>query len=418
MNVERLVTNIGQLVTAPGAGALRGRAMYDLHVTRDAAVAISDGRIAWCGTRRAWHGSANAEIDAGGMCVMPGLVDPHTHLVWGGDRLADFEARASGVTYEALLASGGGIRHTVRCTNESSDDSLVTAAVDRVDRMLRAGSTTIEVKSGYGGDLAGERRQLEIIRRLASAVQARIAPTMLCHLPPTEARERIAFIREATTNSIPDVARASLATAVDVFVEREAFTVSEAEALLRAASASGLAVKVHADQFAPLGGTELAVALGALSVDHLEASGPAQVAALAASDTVAVLLPGVSLHLGIAPAPGRALIDAGAIVAIGTDCNPGSAPLFSMALAMALAVRLNGLTPVEAFVAATANAAAALGLPDVGRIVPGARADLLLLRCEDWRQLPYVLGDDLVARVFVGGQEIPQRAPRTGAIIG
>ena len=193
---------------------------------------------------------------------------------------------------------------------------------------------------------------------------------------------------------------------MDIFIEREAFSVADADQVLRAARRAGLSCKAHTDQFHAIGGTELAIAHGALSVDHLEASGPGQVAALAAGNTVGVVLPGVSLHLGLPAAPARALVQAGAIVAVGTDCNPGSSPLFSMAMAMALAVRLNGLSPAEALTACTANAAAALGLPDVGRIAPSMCADLLVLRSADWRDLPYTLGDDVVQRVFIAGTEL------------
>ncbi|HYW51737.1 MAG TPA: imidazolonepropionase [Gemmatimonadaceae bacterium] len=407
MKADRLLTNIGQLVTCAGEGAARGHAMRELAVTTDAAVAIAAGRIVWCGRRADWHGTAGDEVDAGGAAVVPGFVDPHTHLVWGGDRLADFEARASGASYESILARGGGIRHTVACTNAATDDDLLTAARSRAMQMLRAGSTTIEIKSGYGGDRAGEVRQLDVIRTLSTMIPARIAATMLFHLPPTDDAGRTGFLDDAVTNWIPSLAASQLATAVDVFIEREAFSVPAASMLLRAARAAELRVKAHADQFTAIGGTEMAISLGALSVDHLEASGALQIAALAASGTCATLLPGVTLHLGLPAAPGRALIDAGAVVAIGTDCNPGSSPLFSMGLALALAVRLNGLTPAEALTAATANAAAALGMPDVGRIAPGMRADLLVLRSGDWRDLPYVLGAEMIARVVVAGRDLP-----------
>jgi len=227
---------------------------------------------------------------------------------------------------------------------------------------------------------------------------------MLFHLPPRDASERDAYMRAAVSDWMPAIADAAVA-AVDVFIERDAFTIIEADALLRAARAHGLPCKAHTDQFTAIGGTQLAVSLGALSVDHLEASGPAEVSAIAASRTVGVMLPGVTLHLHMAAADGRALIDAGAAVAVGTDCNPGSSPLFSMSLAMALAVRLNGLTPAEALIGCTVNAAAALALSDRGRIAPGQRADFLVLRSADWRDLPYTLGDDAVARVFIAGTE-------------
>ncbi len=406
MKVARLVTNVAQLVTPGGAGALHGRQMRALDVITDAAIAINAGRIVWCGPRREWRGSAVEEVDANGCAVVPGLVDPHTHTVWGGDRLADFDARASGVAYEAILAQGGGIRHTVAATRNSSDATLLATAIARVERMTRAGATTIEIKSGYGLTRHDEFRQLDTIRVLTAHVPAQISTTMLFHLPPKQDAERAAFVHESVHEWIPQIAADGAATAIDVFIEREAFTLGEADLLFRAARQAGLACKAHADQFSAIGGTELAIAHGALSVDHLEASGPAQITALARSATVGVVLPGVSLHLGLPAAPGRALIDAGAVVAVGTDCNPGSSPLFSMSLALALAVRLNGLTPAEALTAATANAAAALGNERVGRIAPEMCADFLILRSADWRDLPYTLGDDVISRVFIAGSEI------------
>ncbi len=407
MLVDQLLTNVAQLVTPAGSGVVRGAAMKHLHVIRDAAIAITAGRIVWRGHRNEFTGSSRTEIDAQGCAVVPGLVDPHTHVVWGGDRLADFDARSSGVSYENILASGGGIRQTVAQTNASDELALQASAMQRLQRMMRAGASTIEIKSGYGSTWMGESRQLDVIRALSFRVPARLAATMLFHVPPADESARVAYIREAVRDWIPSLARDDRATAIDVFIEREAFSLAEADLLMRAARQEGLACKAHADQFTAIGATELAIAHGALSVDHLEASGPRQITALAESATVGVLLPGVTLHLGLPAAPGRALVDAGAAVAVGTDCNPGSSPLFSMSLALALAVRLNGLTPAEALTAATANAAAALHMADVGRIAPGMSADLLILRSADWRDLPYTLGDDAVGRVIIAGFELP-----------
>ncbi|HEY0777146.1 MAG TPA: imidazolonepropionase, partial [Gemmatirosa sp.] len=315
----------------------------------------------------------------------------------------------AGVAYEAILARGGGIRHTVRATAAADVDTLVAAARPRLAALAREGATTVEVKSGYGFAPDAELRSLEAIAQLRDTADATpggptVVPTLLVHLPPADPAAREPYVAAVVDTLVPTVARRGLAAAVDVFVEREAFTVGEADAILGAARAHGLAVKLHADQFHAVGGVALAVRYGALSVDHLEASGPAQVAALAASATVATVLPGVTLHLGLPPAPARALVDAGAAVAVGTDCNPGSSPLFSPALALALAVRLNGLTPAESLVACTANAAAALGLADRGWLGAGARADLLVLDADDWRELPYALGWPVVARRFVAGR--------------
>jgi len=407
---DLLVVNVGQLATPAGAcgdGALRGARHGALAITPRAALAVCNGRIAWAGPADAWRGEARRVLDAGGAAVVPGLVDPHTHLVWAGDRLADFEARARGESYEAILARGGGIRHTMRCTAAATVDELVALARPRLAALVHSGATTVEIKSGYGFTDDAELRMLRAVAALRAHTPAELVPTLLLHVPPADPAERTAYVAHACEVLVPRVAREGLAEAVDVFVEREAFTVEEAARLLDAARAHGLAGKLHADQFHALGGAEMAAARGTLSVDHCEASGPAQVAALAASSTVATLLPGVSLHLGLPPAPGRALVDAGAAVALGTDCNPGSSPVYSAALPAALAVRLNGLTPAEALVAVTANAAAALGRRDRGRLAAGCRADFLVLDAEDWRELMYALGRNVMGRMVVGGRAVP-----------
>ena len=397
---ETLFTNIRQLVT-PGAGVQRGAAMRDLTVIPDAAMLVSGGVIRWVGPRAQAPGNVQ-EHDLGGVAVLPGLTDPHTHAVWAGDRLADFEARISGVPYEEILARGGGIRSSMRATGAASVEELVALARPRLRALHASGATTAEVKSGYGLDFDAELRMLRAVRVLQAEFQ--LVPTLLIHVPPTEGRAE--YVQAVCHDLIPGVARDGLATAVDVFTEREAFTVEETRAILQAAQAHGLQIKLHADQFRAIGGTELACELGALSVDHLEASGPAQIAALAASNTVATILPGVTLHLGLPAAPGRALIDAGAAVAVGTDLNPGSSPVFSTQLALALAVRLCRLTPAEALTACTVNAAAALGLSDRGTLAPGQRADFLALHSHDWRDLPYMLGASPVRSVFVSGTEL------------
>ena len=407
MIADRLLTGISQLVSTAGVGAAHGLAMSALDVIPDAAVAIAGEHIAWAGPRSAWHGRAATEQHLGGRAVLPGLVDPHTHAVWAGDRLADFEARVSGVAYESILAQGGGIRSTMQHTAAATADALLALAEPRIRALMRSGATTIEVKSGYGFSKVAELASLGVIATLATRCQPGIEATLLIHVPPADPAERPDYLAMVTNELIPEVARRGLARAVDIFVERESFTLAEAAAVFAAARANALSVKAHVDQFHAIGGVELAIGHGALSVDHLEASGPAQIRALGESGrTVAVILPGVTLHLGIAAAPARALIEAGAAVAVGTDLNPGSSPLFSTQQALALAVRLNRLTPAEALTAATANAAAALGRGDIGRIRPGARADLLVLGSADWRDLPYTLGGSPVEQLFIAGHEV------------
>ncbi len=406
MKTELLITGISQLVTAQGAEAKHGRRMGELSVRKDAALAISGGRIDWVGTKGDWVGTAESTVDLGGVAVLPGLIDPHTHAVWAGDRLADFEARTAGATYEQILLAGGGIRSTVRATAAASVEELAALAKPRVQALVRSGATTIEVKSGYGFTMSAEIVMLEAIAKLAAETPARMVATLLIHIPPVDAGERARYVEEVCSALIPEAARRGLASAVDVFVEREAWQVAEAEQMFACAKRFGLAVKLHSDQFHSIGGVELGVRVGALSVDHLEAAGEAQIDALAASRTIATILPGVSLHLGIPAAAGRRLMDAGAAVAVGTDLNPGSSPLFSSAAALGLAVRMNGLTAQEAIVAGTVNAACALGLSDRGRLEVGCVADFVVLHDKDWRELVYVLGANPVREVWVGGRRV------------
>lgn len=406
MRADLLVTGISQLVTARGPGPKRGGAMRELHVIEDAALAITDGRIAWLGPRSAWSGTLDTTVDLNHRAIVPGLIDPHTHAIWAGDRLADFDARTSGVPYEAILARGGGIWSTVRATASCPEEQLVALALPRIDELLRSGATTIEVKSGYGFTPDAELTMLRAIRALSAATPARIVPTLLIHVPPRDPSQRANYVTDICTTLIPQVARERLAHAVDIFVEKEAWHILEAEQILSSAQRHGLAVKLHTEQFQRIGGLELGLRLGALSVDHLEACVPDQFPAIAASQTIATILPGVTLHLGLPPAPGRALIDAGAAVAVGTDLNPGSSPLFSQAAALALAVRLNGLTAAEALVAGTVNAACALGLPAAGRVEPGLPADFLVFNSPDWRDLVYTLGTNPVREVWIAGRQI------------
>jgi imidazolonepropionase len=406
MNADLLVTGITQLATGTGAGPKYGAQMREVSVTENAAIAIRDGRFVWIGRATEWHGTPSSTVDFGGRAVIPGLVDPHTHAVWAGDRLRDFEARTSGVAYEEILAAGGGIWSTIRATMSASDDELVSLAERRIWTLVNSGATVVEVKSGYGFTVAGELRLLEVIGAVASRVPIRIIPTLLIHIPPSDRSEHDAYIEQIQSELIPEIARRRLATAVDVFVEKEAWSAKQAEPMLTCALEHGLRVKLHAEQFHSVGGLELGLRLKALSIDHLEACKPQQYSLFRNSPTFATVLPGVSLHLGIPRSPGRALIDAGAAVAVGTDLNPGSSPLFSTGAALGLAVRLNGLTSQEALVAGTVNAACALSLDDVGRIEAGAQADFAVLESPNWRDLIYTMGANPVREVWCRGRRI------------
>lgn len=406
MTADLLITGVSQLVTAQGPEAKRGHDMDAVAIVEEAAIAVSGGAIRWAGKRRDWNGEAATTVDVGGRAVVPGLIDPHTHAVWAGDRLNDFDARSSGATYEEILAAGGGIRSTIGATALATREQLVALAEPRVASLIASGATTIEIKSGYGFTPQAEIIMLEAIQSLVDRIPARILATLLIHIPPAKPMERSRYVMQVCDDLIPEVARRKLATAVDLFVEKEAWSVAEAELMLRAAMKHGLAVKLHTDQFHSIGGVELGVRMAALSVDHLEAAGTEQIAQVAASSVIATIVPGVALHLGIPAATGRKLIDAGAAVAVGTDLNPGSCPLFSTSAAMALAVRINGLTAKEALVAATVNAACALGIGDAGRIEAGCRADFLVLESSDWRDLAYTLGANAVREVWIGGRKV------------
>jgi imidazolonepropionase len=406
MKADTLITGISQLVTATGAGPKRGRAMCELKIVKRAAVAISAGLIVWTGRESDWTGEAETTVDAGGRAVVPGLVDPHTHAVWAGERLADFDARTSGSTYEEILAAGGGIRSTIHATAAAAQDDLVALAKPRIDSLIASGATTIEVKSGYGFTPDAELAMLEAIQSLSKISPARIIPTLLIHIPPAIAADRSSYMMQVCEELVPEAARRKLATAVDIFIEKEAWQVAEAQQFIDRAKRYGLSIKLHSDQFHCIGGVELGISVGAMSIDHLEASGAEQIASIAASSTIATVLPGVSLHLGIPAAPGRKLIEAGAAVAVGTDLNPGSSPLFSTAEALALSVRLNGLTAQEALVAGTINAACALGIKNAGRIEAGCLADFLVLLGNDWRELIYTLGANSVRDVWIGGKRV------------
>jgi imidazolonepropionase len=406
-----LLTGIGQLVTADGPGPRRGAAQAELRRIDGAALAIRDGRVAWIGRAVDWHGRAARTVDLAGRAVVPGLVDPHTHLLWAGDRHDDLEARLSGVPYELILMRGGGIRSTVRATAAADRGPLVAAARARLASLAASGATTVEVKSGYGGDADGELASLEAIAALGAAAPVRVVPTLLVHVPDPD--DRAGHLRDVIERLLPEVAARALARRVDVFVEREAFSAAEAERVFVAARRLDFDLTLHADQFHRVGGVDLAVRLGVRSIDHLEVTGPAEIAALARASVgggdrpsgrpVATLLPGASLELGGRHAPGRALIDAGVAVAVASDLNPGSSPVYSTSLALALSLRLNGLRPAEALVAGTVNAAAALGLDDVGWLGPGSRADLVVLPEGDWRALVAGLGGPGPLEVWAAG---------------
>jgi imidazolonepropionase len=338
-------------------------------------------------------------------------VDCHTHAVFGKPRLDDHARRAAGASYEAIAAAGGGILDSLRDFRARSEDELVDLTAARLLTLLAHGSTTVEVKSGYGLDLAAEQKSLRVVRRLAELLPLSLVPTFLgAHaIPPEYASQRSAYVALVANQMIPAIAAERLASACDVFCEPGAFTVPETRVILESARRHGLAIKLHADEFAGSGGAELGVELGAMSVDHLAAISSQGIAALGGSGTVAVLLPGTMVFLGRrTQAPARALIAAGAAVALATDFNPGSSPTVSLPLVMALGVSQLGMDHAETVVAATVNAAAALGLAgDRGQIATGFRADVLDCAVNDWREVPYWLGPNRVSAVWTAGSACP-----------
>jgi len=398
--VRLLVRDLAQLVTpSGGASPLRGEGLGEVDVLEDAFVLCEGGKIAAVGRMQDLEPFAGdvVELDGRGLSAIPGLVDCHTHACFAGDRVEEFALRASGASYEELHAAGGGILSTVRATRAAGEDGLRAAVRRHRTSMLRSGTTTFESKSGYGLDRDTE---LASLRAIADAGGV---PTWLgAHGVPSEFEDADAYLDFALSEVLP--AAASLAEAADVFVERGAFDVPQARRYLTACAEAGLALRLHGDQFSEQGAVGLAIELRARSIDHLEATGEAGVTALSQSEVAAVLLPASALFLGRPMPPGRALVEAGAIVALATDFNPGSAFCESLPLVTSLAATQLKLSPAEALAACTVNAAHVLGRADrLGRLVPGYAADLVLIDAPDWRYLAYHLGADLVAGVIRSG---------------
>lgn len=401
-----LVRDLAQVATPAGATApLRGAALREVDVVEDAYVLVHDGTIEAVG-RMADLGSLGEEVeelDGRGLSAIPGLVDCHTHPAFAGDRANEFALRARGATYEELLAAGGGILSTTRATRAAGYAALVEIVARHRDAMLAHGTTTFEGKSGYGLDRDTELAQLEAVRDAGGV------PTWLgAHAVPPEHPDADAYVDWAVEHVLPDAAR--IAVAADVFVEGGTFDVEQARRYLLACREAGLVLRIHGDQLSEIGAVPLAIELGAWSIDHLEATGPEGVAALASSDVVGVLLPVAALYLGRPMPPGRALVDAGAGIALATDFNPGSAFCESLPVVCTLACTQLRLTPEEALAACTVNAAHVLGLADRGRIAAGRRADLVLLDAPDWRHLAYHLAGDVVRTVIREGRVVHSRA--------
>ena len=411
---DSLFLNASQVVTCAGpARARRGAEMQHVGILEKAAVAVADGRIVAVGPRHELETryAGFTPVDCNRGVLMPGLVDSHTHAIFGRPRAEEQELRAAGLDYMEIARRGGGIHSSVRDLRSKTADELIALATPRLERLARHGTTTVEVKSGYGLTLEDEFKTLHVIAKVASIVHLRLVPTFLgAHEIPLEARAtadgRSNYIDLLVHEMIPRVAEQGLARFADVFCEPGAYTVAESRQILRAAKDAGLGLKMHADELRSSGGAELAVELGATSADHLGAITDDGIAALAASETVATLLPGTLMFLGKdRQAPARALIERGAAVALATDFNPGTSPTPNFPLILTFAVSQLRMSVAEAVLAATVNGAAALGMAsETGQLAPGFRADLALFAIEDIRELPYWYGDHRCVGTWVDGQ--------------
>lgn len=419
MNVDLLITHASQMLTIPShdRGPQRGERLGDLGLIEDGALAVSGGAIVDLGPTvdLAARYSAARTIDAGGHVVMPGFVDPHTHVVFAGDRAHEFEQRIAGATYLEIMNAGGGIMSTVRATRAASVAQLMDQTRARLDAMLRHGTTTAEAKTGYGLETATELKLLDVIQQLDREHPIELVPTFLgAHAIPAEYAGRadaytdlvVEEMLPAVASLIPD--RSSLFC--DVFCETGAFNLDQTRRLLERARQLGFRLKIHVDEFEPLGGTRLGVELGAVSVDHVVATPPAEIELLGASDTIAVSLPGTPFGLAHRDyTPAKAILAAGGALALATDLNPGTTWNESMQFIIALACRYLKLTPAQALAAATINAAYAVGRGEsIGSLEIGKQADVLIMDVVDYRSIGYRYGINLVDTVIKRGRVIIQ----------
>jgi imidazolonepropionase len=425
LGCDLLIHSAAQVLTLAG-GPQRGAQLGALGIIADGAVAVSEGRIVLAGPTSDVRARVQPRqsIDAAGRVVMPGFVDPHTHLIWIGDRANEFELRLAGASYQEIMQAGGGIVSTVRQTRAASVDELVQAARPRLQRMLAHGTTTVEAKTGYGLETQAELRQLEAIYQLAGEGPWTVVPTFLAAhaVPPEYAGRADAYADLVVEEMLPaarDLSAAQPPAAndrpplfCDVFCEEGAFDLPQSRRILERGRELGFGLKIHADEFSGLGGTALAVALGAASADHLVYTPAEDIAALGRGETVAVGLPGTPFGLAQRDyTPAGKILAAGGLLALATDLNPGTTWCESMQMVIALACRYMRLTPAQAIAAATINAARAVGLADqVGSLEPGKQADLLILDVPDYKHLGYRYGVNLVRTVIKAGAVVVDNA--------
>jgi len=400
-----LITGTSQLLTLRGRGPRRGAALSNLAVIEDGSILVRDGLVAAIGPRAKIEAlpeaSAAEQLDVGGRVILPGFVDSHTHLIHAASRAEEYELKITGASYEEIARKGGGILNSVKKLRAATSQALKRKALQALRQFAAYGTTTLEAKSGYGLDVTSELKILRLHQELASEQPLDIVSTFLgAHVVPTEYRgtpdgaDR--YIALLTEKLIPEVAQEKLAEFCDVFCDRGAFTLRQSREILQAAQQHGLALRLHAEQLSRTGAARLAIQLGAASCDHLEQVNARDIAALAKSNTVATLLPGCDFHLGLKRyAPARKLIEAGAIVALATDYNPGTSPTLSMPMILSLACTQLRMTPAEAITAATVNAACALRRDKhIGSLEVGKFADLAVFEVADYREIPYYFGMD------------------------
>ena len=404
--ISLLIHDLEAAISPKGSGPLRGRDLRELEVHAPASIALAGDRIAAVGPPKEVLRDIGVDcetVDGRGKSAIPGLVDCHTHAAFLGSRATEFELRSRGASYEELHAAGGGILSTVSATRAGSEEELKSAVERHLGWMFEHGTTTAEVKSGYGLDRETELKSLRAMRAAAEDHPVDVYPTFLgAHTVPQEFSGAAEYVEYVVSEVLPEAAR--YARAADVFLERGSFEVPEARRYLEACADYGLALRLHADQFSERGAIPLAVELGARSADHLEATGEEGARTLARSDVAAVLLPACGLFLDLPLPPARRLVEERAIVALASDFNPGSSFCESLPLVMNLGCTRLGLSPAEALNACTANAAHVLGMDDIGRLAPGYRADVLVLDAPDWRHLAYHLGGDRFAARIKSGR--------------
>ena len=408
------VLHASQLITLGGPPRARsGKELGDLGIISDGGLLAADGRITHVGRTREIEKlcQRNTEVvDAGGCAVLPGFVDAHTHLVFAGNRLEDFESRARGETYQQIAKRGGGIQTTVQATRAATEDDLFALAKKRASWFLQNGTTTIEAKSGYGLTLKDELKILRVIRRVGAETPLETVPTFLgAHAFPPEFRENHAgYISLIIDEMLPAIAQEKVAEYCDIFCEQNYFDVEDSGRILTSAKQLGLKLRMHVDQLTNGGGAKLAAELGAITADHLEQTAADGISALAKAGVQPVLLPGSVYALGSKKYPdARRMIDAGLAVVLATDFNPGSSPSASMPMMLSLAVTQMRMSPTEAIIAATINAAASLDRVDtIGSLEQGKLANFVIYDCDDYRELAYWFGISLIRDVFVQGVRV------------